>query len=215
MNLLTGIKETDMEIMLRLNPYDIEKFSYINKNAMTIANDLNFWKLKFEYDDLPMLAYQDNMKNWIKDYVLIYNITNMVNLILDIHRIESKRKKDPLNMIRISLDNTYDIIKTIFPGIRRHTEEEFTNLIIILDKSYKMIVEWIVMETGERETVEMETDRETIFDIMVKILYKHDEEVLDQLSIPFIIGNANLNYYDEDDKKIIYKRLGIIDALLY
>lgn len=213
MNLLTGIKETDMEIMLRLNPYDIEKFSYINKNAMTIANDLNFWKLKFEYDDLPMLAYQDNMKNWIKDYVLIYNITNMVNLILDIHRIESKRKKDPLNMIRISLDNTYDIIKTIFPGIRRHTEEEFTNLIIILDKSYKMIVEWIVMETGERETVEMETDRETIFDIMVKILYKHDEEVLDELSIPFIIDN--INNYDEDDKKIIYKRLGIIDALLY
>lgn len=213
MNLLTGIKETDMEIMLRLNPYDIEKFSYINKNAMTIANDLNFWKLKFEYDDLPMLAYQDNMKNWIKDYVLIYNIINRVNLILDIHRIESKRKKDPLNMIRISLSNAYDIIKTIFPGIRRHTEEEFTNLIIILDKSYKMIVEWIVIETGERETVGIETDRETIFDIMVKILYKHDEEVLDQLSIPFIIGN--INNYDEDDKKIIYKRLGIIDALLY
>lgn len=215
MNLLTGIKETDMEIMLRLNPYDIEKFSYINKNAMTIANDLNFWKLKFEYDDLPILTYHHHIKSWIEDYILIYNITNRVNLILDIHRIESKRKIDHLNMIRISLDNSYDIIKTIFPGIRRHTEEEFTNLIVELHKSYKMTVEWIVLETGEREIVDIETDRQTIFDIMVKILYKHDEEVLDQLSIPFIIGNANLNHYNKNDIKIIYKRLGIIDALLY
>jgi hypothetical protein len=214
-NLLTGIPETDMQIMLRLDPETIGIFSHISKNARKIAMDPFFWELKFDYHHLPIMETQNSIGAWVAHFINVDIIVKNVNLILDIHAIESKRKVDKLNLIRMAAENSYDILKFIFPSMRIHTEDEFTNLIIELNDEYKLIWEYIVIKTGEREIIEMYSDRENIFNLMTKMMYHDlDIEILDELSNYFIMNyDAYLRAFSDDDIRIIYKRFGIRDAL--
>jgi len=219
-NLLTGIPETDMQIMLRLDTVSLAKFCQISQDAQKICNDPHFWKIKFDYVNLPILEQQYTIGDWIDLYDITTTIVNNTKLILDIHYIEATRKHDPLNIIMMPFDNHVKIntlINTIFnQEIKNIDDDELRNLIIELhDKKYKLTIEWITMETGERKTIETYTDKNTVMDIMIHLEFFNElNEILDQLSIEFLMNyNQNLNNFSNYEIKIINKRFGIRDCL--
>lgn len=222
MNVLTGFPEIDIQIMLKLKMDTLSKFASVNKNLhkniYNILNNPYFWKLKFEQYNLPMIKQQTSIAAWINEFNKVKEITTKIDLILNIHDIEAKRKHDPLNNIRVGVNNdTIMVLKSLFPSIRYHTDEEFATLMISLnnDNLYNLIIDIIVIETGENELLEIENiDRQTVRDLIINIVYINEEtELLDELSLDFIIPyNANL-HVDDDDKRIILKRFGIRDFL--
>lgn len=113
MNLLTGIPETDMLIMSRLNTNTLENICMISKDAYKICMNPYFWQLKFDYAKLPILEQQYNIGEWIDLYEITEIMVNNIKLVLDIHYIEATRKHDPLNLIRLPLDYKIQVFNTL------------------------------------------------------------------------------------------------------
>lgn len=222
-DLLTGLPEIDIQIMLKLNMDTLSKLTSINKNLnkniYQILNNPYFWKLKFEQYDLPVIVQKTSISDWINEFNKVKEITTKIDLILNIHVIEARRKHDPLNNIRVGVDNdTIMIVKSLFPNIRNHTDEEFATLMIKINNNdlYDLMISYIVIETGEEELLEIKNiDRPTVRDLMINIVYINEEtEILDELSIDFILFyNVDLRNLDNDEKRIILKRFGIRDFL--
>lgn len=227
-NLLTGIPETDMQIMLRLNTETIKKFAFINKEAYEIANDPYFWKLKFQYHHLPVIEEQEDLTSWLDEFIHMKILIHDVKLVMAIHAIEATRKHDPLNSILIPISpEDPEHFKGYFKSILKDFFGERIENINILDLgglffmlnddgSYKVGVDRFVNDNIELIEIN-NISKENVYDLMVNVLYYSTNplgEILDASSIEFLLPyNKNLNAYNANDKRIIYKRLGIRDAI--
>lgn len=211
MNYLTSVQETDMQIMIRLDIESLEKFCFISQDAYNICNNPFFWQLKFEYDQLPILEQQVSLTGWIDYYNVVELMDEEIKLILYIHYIEATRKHDPLNMIILAINDHEENFNMLHKIFKQEIKGEFLNLIIQLDNNqYKLIIE---QENGKRK-YETYTDKKTVYDLMMVLnFYGELDEILDQLSIEFIIPyNRNISNYTTYEKKIINKRFGIRDC---
>lgn len=224
-NLLTGIPETDMQIMLRLNIDTIGKFAFVNTQAYEIANDPYFWKLKFEYHNLPIIVEPQNLTGWLDEFINMTITVHDTKLILGIHAIEATRKHDPLNSILIPISPEspeyfkYELLTDFFgEKIESIPLTDFGGLFFRLnnDGTYKVGVDRDVDDNIELIEID-KVSKEKVYDLMVNILYYNPNpmsEILDARSIEFLLPyNKNLQAYNANDKRIIYKRFGIRDAI--
>lgn len=160
---------------------------------------------------MPILEQQYSLTGWIDYYNVVELMDKEIKLILYIHYIEATRKHDPLNMIILAINDHEENFNMLHKIFKQEIKGEFLNLIIQLDNNqYKLIIE---KENGERE-YETHTDKKTVYDlIMVLNFYGELDEILDQLSIEFIIPyNRNISNYTTYEKMIINKRFGIRDC---
>ncbi len=74
-------KDTWLNVLLQSDTETLKTSCFINKDTVNICNDLQFWKLKFEQDNLPFLLKKDTLENYIKNYNKIKKIkTNIIKL---------------------------------------------------------------------------------------------------------------------------------------
>lgn len=62
-----------LEILLNSPIENIDNICSINKNTNKLCQDKYFWELKFENDKLPLMEYQNNYIEYIREYKIVSN----------------------------------------------------------------------------------------------------------------------------------------------
>lgn len=88
---LTFQDDPNHHILLNLDIKDVNNFCKTNKDARNICNNGDFWRLKYEQDNIPMEDFPDNLQDWIENYKLWEDAYKNADLILYINEIEQTR----------------------------------------------------------------------------------------------------------------------------
>ena len=67
-----------MEIAINLDINDIQNICQTDQEFLNICSTQQFWINKYHHDHLPLLSKQNNIKDWIKDYVATKHTVNLL-----------------------------------------------------------------------------------------------------------------------------------------
>jgi hypothetical protein len=100
MNYVTGVRETDMNMMIALDIKSLENYCLINQDGYKICTNRHFWKLKFEKDNLPFpLIHYTTPAEWISSYIYTHKVMSYTQHVTD-YILEG-------STVRIQFNNLY------------------------------------------------------------------------------------------------------------
>ncbi len=205
--------------MLNANIDDIKTQCLSNKTAYNHCSHNDFWIQKFNHDHLPLINENNlSINEWIKLYKLMQKYKYKAQDILLIHKIESERVIDPLYIIKLAInDNVFHLFKEMYKDKIPHFDHIYDIDISINKSLYDVSYNQIELETGELVQIKQSMSYNQVLNLIISVLYvEPNSEILDQMSNYFMIDeNDNIDRWDNDSKRIAYKRMGIRNAIQY
>ena len=78
-------------IMLNLNDQDLKKTCFTDKMALKVCNNISFWKIKFQNEDLEIVGKMPvTLKEWIKRYKIASNASDIANKIVNLLKYDNQ-----------------------------------------------------------------------------------------------------------------------------
>lgn len=97
------IDDTLKEIMLNADYNTIKTYCQSNKNALKLCKDENFWIMKFNHDNLPIMTDAT-----MKEYLIIYKIKNYITHLTNL--LTSSYDLDKYNAVILKIYNSVNDI---------------------------------------------------------------------------------------------------------
>lgn len=220
---LTKDTDTNLQIMLNMDINDIASFCQTNKNANQLCQDFYFWTLKFEYDNLPIINPFTSDTHFIKEYHLVKHTNDNARYILSINDIEQRRDKTngmirvddlPIDMLKLLKNqhiNTLNTDKIISLAVRRTVNTSFQVLFFNDHGDRRHITRLLDLTANTKFVI-----------LLFTILLYNNIPISDNNGLRFIINDQYLDWLKESlryrykqDKLLLFKRMGILDALKY
>lgn len=132
------------------------------KNINNILNDTQFWKDKFDYNDLPIINKMNNVYEWVKEYQKVLHATQETNKIFNSFYKSTNTMDIILNPLY--RNNMNDTIRHILPHNMNfipysmkynHTNQLFYNPAIF----------------GSNQSIAYDIDENTMREFLVKLIY--------------------------------------------
>lgn len=175
-------KDTWLNVLLQSDTETLKTSCFINNDTVNICNDLQFWKLKFEQDNLPFLLKKDTLENYIKNYNKIKKIkTNIIKLY---DNVLLNKKYNVL-----SINDTGDINDMkwlpakMIESIDEHPDDvsEGTNIEVDFLKS-TMTLYYIATDEDEelkdKLKIKIKLTKDEFINYLVKLYYYEDDAAL-------------------------------------
>jgi hypothetical protein len=207
--ILTGNKDVDHQILIKLDIQNLSKLCRTNKYTQELCDDEDFWKKKFIFEKLPLsLSTKPTLNEWL----VIYKKTKISQLytadtlkVYDIQYKNSEIKPTIYIYNIIKVKNFNNIIKRLY------------NISINTIKTIKILPDtksatFIMIDNSEYEYILTETGLTTLF----IFIYFYPSFDIQCDYLPLIIDDLYIqNYDDEDDCAIIFERYGILKSINY
>ena len=195
-------KDTWLNVLLQSDTETLKTSCFINNDTINICNDLQFWKLKFEQDNLPFLLKKDTLENYIKNYNKIKKIkTNIIKL------YDNVLLNKKYNVLSINDTNdTKWLPSKMIESIDEHPNDvsEGTNIEFDFKKS-TMTLYYIATDEDEEELkdklkIKIKLTKDEFINYLVKLYYYEEDAALtdgDDLYIDYesLMNGKTMKFY--------------------
>ena len=199
-------------ILLTTDIDTIKSMSLVDKNWLKCCNDTNFWKLKFNHDNLPIITSSlITIDEWIQEYKLVLYCKNMASNILLVNYIESKQTYNASKRINL-FDDRDKYTNTILPESITDKPDIIKMQIEVVNKK-----EYIVLYYTETTTSLVTATYDEVLNIFIKTIYHDDHNIVlrdNMWEKPFIL-TEKIEYNDSvsDYDLVLIQRQTIYDTL--
>jgi len=183
-HILTRDEDTIFQIMLDMDITELSSFCQTNQVANALCHDKNFWMMKFDQDDLPIIKPFDVNTNYVKEYQLTKLAQNNAKMTIAINNIERTRKVNPSDgAIGIYINNDVDL------SISSHLLSKFIDINDITNKPYLISIVYY------KNIIKLYVDRYDTNQHPIKLYnnYTTNADVIDLLIIVFYYHQLNHN----------------------
>jgi hypothetical protein len=198
-------KDTWLNVLLQSDTETLKTSCFINKDTDNICNDLQFWKLKFEQDNLPFLLKKDTLENYIKNYNKIKKIKPNIIKLYDNVLLNKKYNV-------LSINDTGDINDMkwlpakMIESIDDHPDDvsEGTNIEFDFKKStitlYYIATDEDEEDLKEKLEIKIKLTKDEFINYLVKFYYNEEDAALtdgDNLYIDYesFMNDKTMKFY--------------------